>query len=76
MAELSVISNWITTSPAMGTFTLRMSMTPAPLVPPVLLVPLMSLPAGYVTSVSVPAPFTGSAFRAPRSSNILKSVSG
>ena len=36
-----------------------MSMTPVPLVPPVLLVVLMSAPAGNVTSVSVPGTKAG-----------------
>ena len=44
--ELSVMSNWIRAWPLAGTFRLRMSMTPVPLAPPVLLVPLMSAPAG------------------------------
>src|SRR5205823_9381351 len=53
MAGLSVMSNWIRASPLTGRLRLRMSMTPVPLVPPVLLVALMSAPAGDVTSVSV-----------------------
>ena len=52
-----------------------MSMTPVPLVPPVLLVALMSAPAGDVTSVSVPGVKSGCVFSASMSSNILKLLS-
>ncbi len=40
------MSNWITISLSTGTLRLRMSRMPVPFVPPVLLVPLMSAPAG------------------------------
>ena len=52
-----------------------MSMTPVPLVPPVLLVPLMSAPAGDVTSESVPAAKPACAFSASKSSKMLKLLS-
>ena len=44
--EASVMSNWIRTWPLTGTLRLRMSTTPVPLAPPVLLVWLMSAPGG------------------------------
>ncbi len=75
MAGLSVMSNWIRTSPLTGRLRLRTSMTPVPWVPPVLLVALMSAPAGDVTSVSVPGAKSGCALRESMSSNILKLLS-
>ena len=72
MPGLRVMSNWIRTSPVAGTFRLRMSMTPVPLLPPVLLVALMSAPAGDVTSVSVPGAKSAWVLSASMSSNIRK----
>ena len=59
-----------------GRLRFQMSSTPVPFAPPVLLVLLLSAPAGTVTSSSVPGWKAAGSFRPSSSSKIEKSSSG
>ncbi len=70
MAGASSMSNWISISLSAGRLRLRISSTPAPFVPPLGSVFVVSAPGGMApcTSASVPGSKTGDAFSTPRSS--------